>query len=115
MKKERKSKGGSHSPQKQFPAINCSNSSCFLVNVIGTTTLNALSFSRNLSSETSFSNCGLSMKWFRISRSVVCEVTPNENTDAAARRARQAGKTQLHDKTKKSELKTRVKKVPGTP
>ncbi|KAF9590149.1 hypothetical protein IFM89_031753 [Coptis chinensis] len=101
--------------QKKFPTINCTTSSRILTNpiTISTTTSNSLSFSRNLSSETSFSNGGL---WMRVSertsrRSVVCEVATTKKPDSAAKRARQAEKRRIYNKSKKSELKTRMKKV----
>lgn len=43
--------------------------------------------------------------------SVVCEAAPNRKPDSAAKRARQAEKRRLYNKAKKSEVKTRMKKV----
>lgn len=42
---------------------------------------------------------------------VVCEAAPTKNADSAAKRARQAEKRRLYHKAKKSEVKTRMKKV----
>lgn len=42
---------------------------------------------------------------------VVCEATPKKKADSAAKRARQAEKRQVYNKAKKSEVKTRMKKV----
>ncbi|KAK1274803.1 hypothetical protein QJS04_geneDACA012833 [Acorus gramineus] len=44
-------------------------------------------------------------------RSVVCEASPNKKPDSAAKRARQSEKRRLYNKAKKSEVKTRMKKV----
>ncbi|XP_039072215.1 30S ribosomal protein S20, chloroplastic-like isoform X2 [Hibiscus syriacus] len=65
---------------------------------------NTLSFSRNMSFST--------MNRKPIHRSVVvCEAAPKKKADSAAKRARQAEKRRIYNKAKKSEVKTRMKKV----
>ncbi|KAF5178092.1 30S ribosomal protein S20, chloroplastic-like [Thalictrum thalictroides] len=100
--------------RKQFPSINSSNPSSLVAHPTTTTTtyLKSLSFSRNLS-ETIFSNGSLAMKVVErpSRRSVVCEAAPTKKADSAAKRARQAEKRRIYNKSKKSELKTRMKKV----
>lgn len=46
-----------------------------------------------------------------IRHSVVCEVAPTKKADSAAKRARQAEKRRIYNKARKSEIKTRMKKV----
>lgn len=46
-----------------------------------------------------------------IRRSVVCEVASTKKADSAAKRARQAEKRRIYNKARKSEIKTRMKKV----
>ena len=43
--------------------------------------------------------------------SVVCEAAPKKKADSAAKRARQADKRRIYNKARKSEVKTRMKKV----
>ncbi|XVF70141.1 hypothetical protein PTKIN_Ptkin11bG0138300 [Pterospermum kingtungense] len=43
--------------------------------------------------------------------SVVCGAAPKKKADSAAKRARQAEKRRIYNKAKKSEVKTRMKKV----
>ena len=43
--------------------------------------------------------------------SVVCEAAPTKKADSAAKRARQAEKRRIYNKSRKSEIKTRMKKV----
>uniref|UniRef100_A0A1D1ZL43 Small ribosomal subunit protein bS20c n=1 Tax=Anthurium amnicola TaxID=1678845 RepID=A0A1D1ZL43_9ARAE len=43
--------------------------------------------------------------------SVVCEAAPKKKADSASKRARQAEKRRIYNKAKKSEIKTRMKKV----
>lgn len=45
--------------------------------------------------------------------SVVCEAAPKKKVDSAAKRARQAEKRRIYNKARKSEIKTRMKKVPN--
>ncbi|KGN55105.1 30S ribosomal protein S20, chloroplastic [Cucumis sativus] len=75
-------------------------------------TLRSLSFSSNISLS-AFSNGCLSMrKTERLHRySVVCEAAPKSKVDSAAKRARQAEKRRIYNKARKSEIKTRMKKV----
>lgn len=44
-------------------------------------------------------------------RSIVCEAAPTKKADSAVKRARQAEKRRVYNKAKKSEIKTRMKKV----
>ncbi|XVE80089.1 hypothetical protein DITRI_Ditri14bG0111500 [Diplodiscus trichospermus] len=47
--------------------------------------------------------------------SVVCEAAPKKKADSAAKRARQAEKRRIYNKARKSEIKTRMKKVLEAP
>ncbi|KAL5730472.1 hypothetical protein ACHQM5_003286 [Ranunculus cassubicifolius] len=80
---------------------------CFIANP----TFKTLSFSNNLSD--TFSNGNLAMKAVERTtrRSIVCEASPGKKPDSAAKRARQSEKRRIYNKSKKSELKTRMKKV----
>ncbi|CAA2955007.1 30S ribosomal S20, chloroplastic [Olea europaea subsp. europaea] len=44
-------------------------------------------------------------------RSIVCEAAPKKKADSAAKRARQAEKRRVYNKARKSEIRTRMKKV----
>ncbi|KAK8960022.1 hypothetical protein KSP40_PGU020034 [Platanthera guangdongensis] len=44
-------------------------------------------------------------------RSVVCNAMPTKKADSAEKRARQAEKRRMYNKAKKSEVKTRMKKI----
>lgn len=44
-------------------------------------------------------------------QSIVCEAAPTKKADSAAKRARQAEKRRVYNKSKKSEARTRMKKV----
>ncbi|XWS52102.1 hypothetical protein CRYUN_Cryun11dG0038400 [Craigia yunnanensis] len=72
-----------------------------------------LSFSNNLShnifSKGSLSFSTTTQKPTRLS--VVCEAAPMKKADSAAKRTRQAEKRRIYNKAKKSEVKTRMKKV----
>lgn len=43
--------------------------------------------------------------------SIVCEAAPKKKADSAAKRARQAEKRRIYNKARKSEIRTRMKKV----
>ncbi|KAF5938150.1 hypothetical protein HYC85_025656 [Camellia sinensis] len=43
--------------------------------------------------------------------SIICEAAPNNKADSAAKRARQAEKRRVYNKARKSEVKTRMKKI----
>ncbi|XP_022139608.1 30S ribosomal protein S20, chloroplastic [Momordica charantia] len=75
-------------------------------------TLKSLTFSSNLSF-CAFSNGCLSMSEAQrpLRYSVVCEAAPKKKVDSAAKRARQAEKRRIYNKARKSEIKTRMKKV----
>ncbi|OMP12092.1 Ribosomal protein S20 [Corchorus olitorius] len=71
-----------------------------------------LSFSSNLSNNL-FSKGSLSISTMTQNptrRGIVCEAAPKK-ADSAAKRARQAEKRRLYNKAKKSEVRTRMKKV----
>ncbi|XP_020238035.1 30S ribosomal protein S20, chloroplastic [Cajanus cajan] len=71
----------------------------------------SLSFSRNLSLPLfSQGNC-LSLSAVQRRASVVCEAAPKKKVDSAVKRARQAEKRRVYNKARKSEIKTRTKKV----
>lgn len=59
-----------------------------------------------------FSGC-LSMSSVQrpIRHSVVCEAAPTKKADSAVKRARQAEKRRIYNKARKSEVRTRMKKV----
>ncbi|KAL2476375.1 30S ribosomal protein S20 [Abeliophyllum distichum] len=46
-----------------------------------------------------------------VRRSIVCEAAPSKKADSAAKRARQAEKRRIYNKARKSEVRTRMKKV----
>ncbi|GMY31893.1 30S ribosomal protein S20, chloroplastic [Fagus crenata] len=73
----------------------------------------SLSFSTNLSNNYVFSNGNLSMRTIqRPSRHfVACEAAPTKKADSAAKRARQSEKRRIYNKSRKSEVKTRMKTV----
>ncbi|GAB4849475.1 40S ribosomal protein S20 [Ancistrocladus abbreviatus] len=76
------------------------------------TTFSCLSFSANLSHD-AFSKGFLSMTAPKrpLGLSIVCEAATKKKADSAAKRARQAEKRRLRNKARKSEVKTRMKKV----
>ncbi|KAB2032536.1 hypothetical protein ERO13_D05G347800v2 [Gossypium hirsutum] len=109
-------------------ALNCClSSSCFSlqsklnslslktnINSSSSYAFKTLSFSSNLSHNL-FSKGNLSFSTVTpkpIHRSfVVCEAAPKKKADSAAKRARQAEKRRVYHKAKKSEVKTRMRKV----
>ncbi|KAL5565290.1 hypothetical protein UlMin_028454, partial [Ulmus minor] len=82
------------------------------INGSSSTRFRPLSFSSTLS-DNFFSKGNLSMSTIQmpVRRSVVCEAAPTKKADSAAKRARQAEKRRIYHKAKKSEAKTRMKKV----
>ncbi|KAK4285921.1 hypothetical protein QN277_002547 [Acacia crassicarpa] len=73
----------------------------------------SLGFSRSISHNVFSEGC-LSLSTLQrrsIRHSVVCEVAPKRKADSAAKRARQAEKRRLYNKSRKSEIRTRMKKV----
>ncbi|XP_058095394.1 small ribosomal subunit protein bS20c [Magnolia sinica] len=99
------SSGISNKPKSCLSSVSGSRSSCF----------SSLSFSNNLSlSQYGFLKGGLSMRPIEGSprrQSIVCDAAPGKKPDSAEKRARQAEKRRLYNKAKKSEVKTRMKKV----
>ncbi|KAJ0046860.1 hypothetical protein Pint_04627 [Pistacia integerrima] len=108
-------------------AIHCLSSSCLNIqSKFKTLSLNnnssshhsnlapftSLSFSSNLSPNL-FSKGSLTMSTIQrpIRHSVVCEAAPTKKADSAAKRARQAEKRRIYNKSRKSEVRTRMKKV----
>ncbi|XP_028087616.1 30S ribosomal protein S20, chloroplastic [Camellia sinensis] len=77
-----------------------------------TSSLRSLSFS-STTSHNVFSTGLISMSpVVRPTRhSIVCEAAPNKKANSAAKRARQAEKRRVYNKARKSEVKTRMKKV----
>ncbi|XP_039013665.1 30S ribosomal protein S20, chloroplastic-like isoform X2 [Hibiscus syriacus] len=105
-------------------AVNCClSSSCFTLQ----SKLKTLSLKSNINSSTNALHRNLSaLKTLSFSRNlpfstmnqkpihrfvVVCEAAPKKRADSAAKRARQAEKRRIYNKAKKSEVKTRMKKV----
>ncbi|KAG7957210.1 hypothetical protein I3843_11G163100 [Carya illinoinensis] len=92
------------------PSSSSSSSSSNQSSLTGT--FRSLSFSTNLSHNV-FSKGYLSMSMTQMPtrRFVVCEAAPMKKPDSAAKRARQAEKRRIYNKSRKSEIKTRMKKV----
>ncbi|GAV89802.1 Ribosomal_S20p domain-containing protein [Cephalotus follicularis] len=75
-------------------------------------TYNSLSFSTNLSHNLFFKgSLSISTIDKPTRHLVICEVASTKKPDSAAKRARQAEKRRLYNKARKSEVKTRMKKV----
>ncbi|KAM7280821.1 hypothetical protein ACFE04_007955 [Oxalis oulophora] len=77
---------------------------------------NSLSFSSNVSSLSHHhflckGDLLLSMSGLVRRSLIVCEAVPLKKKDSAVKRARQAEKKHIYNKSKKSEIKTRMKKV----
>ncbi|KAI4388285.1 hypothetical protein MLD38_000627 [Melastoma candidum] len=70
----------------------------------------SLGFSCSLSRDV-FSRGRLSMDTGKRGMTVVCEAATTKKPDSAAKRARQAEKRRIYNKARKSEIKTRMKKV----
>ncbi|XP_019181924.1 PREDICTED: 30S ribosomal protein S20, chloroplastic isoform X2 [Ipomoea nil] len=74
-----------------------------------------LSFSANVSLNLNlFSHGAVSLSPMQkrpLRRSIVCEAAPPKKADSAAKRARQAEKRRIFNKSKKSEIRTRMRKV----
>ncbi|RVW14088.1 30S ribosomal protein S20, chloroplastic [Vitis vinifera] len=72
----------------------------------------SLGFSSNLS-QTVFSKGRLSISTIRgpTHHSIVCDAAPMRKADSAAKRVRQAEKRRIYNKARKSEIRTRMKKV----
>uniref|UniRef100_A0A1J3DTG9 Small ribosomal subunit protein bS20c n=1 Tax=Noccaea caerulescens TaxID=107243 RepID=A0A1J3DTG9_NOCCA len=70
----------------------------------------SLSFSQSVSQCVAFSSGNL---WIQrpMRQSIVCEAAPTKKADSAAKRARQSEKRRVYNKSKKSEARTRMKKV----
>ncbi|KAG7582025.1 Ribosomal protein S20 [Arabidopsis suecica] len=93
--------------------ISCSSSSSSFSNRRGAsaTLCSSLSFSQSVSQCVAFSTGNL---WVQkpTRQLIVCEAAaPTKKADSAAKRARQAEKRRVYNKSKKSEARTRMKKV----
>ncbi|KAJ8626769.1 hypothetical protein MRB53_020076 [Persea americana] len=101
---------------KSLSITSCSSRSNIITfsSLLSTSTSpHSLSSSTNLI-QSAFPKGGLSMTGIAKSmrRLVVCEATaPGKKPDSAQKRARQAEKRRIYNKSKKSEIKTRMKKV----
>ncbi|XP_010675477.2 30S ribosomal protein S20, chloroplastic [Beta vulgaris subsp. vulgaris] len=73
--------------------------------------LKPLSFSANFSQSVLSQGCSSFSTFQRRTFSVVCEAAPQKTADSAAKRARQAETRRLRNKARKSEVKTRMRKV----
>ncbi|KAJ0238547.1 30S ribosomal protein S20 [Hirschfeldia incana] len=72
----------------------------------------SLSFSQSVSQCVAFSSGNMWVVKKKPARqSIVCEAAPTKKADSAAKRARQAEKRRVYNKSKKSEARTRMKKV----
>ncbi|CAI0440937.1 unnamed protein product [Linum tenue] len=70
----------------------------------------SISFSSSVSHNPSLFSTG-EWSFFAIDDLVVCEAAPGRKADSAVKRARQAEKRRVHNKAKKSEVRTRMRKV----
>ncbi|KAL3631436.1 40S ribosomal protein S20 [Castilleja foliolosa] len=73
-----------------------------------------LSFSSNTSSVSLFSRGLVSVRPVQMGpnrQSIVCEAVTTKKPDSAAKRARQSEKRRVYNKARKSEVRTRMKKV----
>ncbi|CAG7882592.1 unnamed protein product [Brassica rapa] len=95
-------KGASSSPTSSFSARRGASA----------TVCSSLSFSQSVSQCVAFSTGNMWVQKKPMRRQmVVCEAAPTKKADSAAKRARQAEKRRVYNKSKKSEARTRMKKV----
>ncbi|CAF2127671.1 30S ribosomal protein S20, chloroplastic-like isoform X1 [Brassica napus] len=95
-------KGASSSPTSSFSARRGASA----------TVCSSLSFSQSVSQCVAFSTGNMLVQNRPMRRQmVVCEAAPTKKADSAAKRARQAEKRRVYNKSKKSEARTRMKKV----
>ncbi|CAN6925921.1 unnamed protein product [Brassica oleracea] len=71
----------------------------------------SLSFAQSVSQCVAFSSGTMWVQKKTVRHSIVCEAAPTKKADSAAKRARQAEKRRVYNKSKKSEARTRMKKV----
>nr|VDD52506.1 unnamed protein product [Brassica oleracea] len=71
----------------------------------------SLSFAQSVSQCVAFSSGTMWVQKKPVRHSIVCEAAPTKKADSAAKRARQAEKRRVYNKSKKSEARTRMKKV----
>ncbi|KAL0900052.1 hypothetical protein Bca101_084013 [Brassica carinata] len=77
------------------------------------TVYSSLSFAQSVSQRVTFSSAAGNL-WVQkspVRQLIVCEAAPTKKADSAAKRARQAEKRRVYNKSKKSEARTRMKKV----
>ena len=97
-------KGASSSPTSSFSARRGASA----------TVCSSLSFSQSVSQCVAFSTGNMLVQNRPMRRQmIVCEAAPTKKADSAAKRARQAEKRRVYNKSKKSEARTRMKKVNG--
>ncbi|CAN7117550.1 unnamed protein product [Brassica rapa subsp. narinosa] len=95
-------KGASSSPTSSFSARRGASA----------TVCSSLSFSQSVSQCVAFSTGNMLVQNRPMRRQmIVCEAAPTKKADSAAKRARQAEKRRVYNKSKKSEARTRMKKV----
>ncbi|RID71636.1 hypothetical protein BRARA_C03561 [Brassica rapa] len=95
-------KGASSSPTSSFSARRGASA----------TVCSSLSFSQSVFQCVAFSTGNMLVQNRPMRRQmVVCEAAPTKKADSAAKRARQAEKRRVYNKSKKSEARTRMKKV----
>ncbi|CAH8358292.1 unnamed protein product [Eruca vesicaria subsp. sativa] len=100
-------KGASSSSSSSSPASSFSTRRGASVTVCS-----SLSFSQSVSQCVAFSSSGnLLVQKKPVRPLIVCEAAPTKKADSAAKRARQAEKRRVYNKSKKSEARTRMKKV----
>ncbi|CAN6991351.1 hypothetical protein IGI04_003584 [Brassica rapa subsp. trilocularis] len=71
----------------------------------------SLSFAQSVSQCVAFSSGNTWVQKKPVRQLTVCEAAPTKKADSAAKRARQAEKRRVYNKSKKSEARTRMKKV----
>ncbi|KAF8086151.1 hypothetical protein N665_0633s0003 [Sinapis alba] len=75
------------------------------------TVCSSLSFAQSVSQCVAFSSGNMWEQKKPVRQSIVCEAAPTKKADSAAKRARQSEKRRVYNKSKKSEARTRMKKV----
>ncbi|KAM7492565.1 hypothetical protein LguiA_035486 [Lonicera macranthoides] len=99
----------------RFNSLSLTASSSSRPNSTSTSSFKPLSFSANASPNFNFFSKGfVSLSPILekpLRHSIVCEAAPTKKADSAVKRARQAEKRRIYNKSRKSELRTRMKKV----
>ncbi|KAG2317821.1 hypothetical protein Bca4012_068764 [Brassica carinata] len=95
----------------KFKAL-CLNGASSLSTRRGVCSSSSLSFAQSVSQCVAFSSGNMWVQKKKpVRQSIVCEAAPTKKADSAAKRARQAEKRRVYNKSKKSEARTRMKKV----